>query len=151
MTEPLSFQPRISVLTLAVEDLAAMRKFYTEILGWKPVAANKDIVFFQLNGFLLSLCDRKMLVDLIGIRPTGEGFRGMSIGYNVQSKEEVFEIYEYLKKKVDIVTAPTEFPFGGWYFYFTDIEGNVLEVASNDFIMYDNDNNVTGHLPIDQL
>ncbi|RYG29968.1 MAG: VOC family protein [Chitinophagaceae bacterium] len=145
------FQPRISVLTLATHDLAEMRRFYTEILGWKPVAENKDIIFFQLNGFLLSLCDKKMLVELIGIRPTGDGFRGMSIGYNVQTKDEVFDIYEHLKNKVDIVTAPAQFPFGGWYFYFTDVEGNILEVACNDFITFDTNNNVTGHLPIDRL
>jgi len=144
-------EQRISVLTLGADDLEAMKSFYGKVLGWTTVAENKDIAFYKLNGFLLSICDRKMLVDFIGIDSQGQGFRSVTIGYNVESKEEVLELYEQLKDKVKILKEPTEPTFGGLFFYFTDIEGNIIEVAYNSFVTLDKLKNAIGHKPIDNL
>ncbi len=144
-------EQRISVLTIGANDLSAMKIFYGQVLGWKTVAENKDIAFYQLNGLLLSICDLKMLADFIGVDPKGEGFRAITIGYNVDTKEEVLNLYEGLKDKVKILKEPTEPPFGGLFFYFTDIEGNIIEVAQNPFITLDNIKNAIGHRPIDDL
>jgi catechol 2,3-dioxygenase-like lactoylglutathione lyase family enzyme len=148
----LIMEQRLSVLTLGADDLPAMRKFYEEKLGWKPVAENKDIVFYQMNGFLFSLGKRRALAGFIGINPEGSGFRGVTIGYNVTTELEVREIYEDLKKKgVKILNAPSAPPFGGLFFYFEDLEGNIIEVAYNTFIPLDKNNNATGHKSIDHL
>lgn len=144
-------EQRISVLTIGAENLEAMKTFYGQVLGWKTVAENKDIAFYRLNGFLLSICDRKMLADFIGIGADGSGFRSITIGYNVQTEEDVLELYEQLKDKVQILKEPTAPPFGGLFFYFTDIEGNVLEVACNSFVTLDKENNAIDHKPIDHL
>jgi predicted enzyme related to lactoylglutathione lyase len=144
-------EQRISVLTIGVDDLGAMKTFYGKVLGWTTVAENKDIAFFKLNGFLLSLCNRKMLADFIGVEHRGQGFRSLTIGYNVGSKEEVLELYDQLKDKVKILKEPTEPPFGGLFFYFTDIEGNIIEVAQNSFVTLDKDKNAIDHKPIDHL
>jgi uncharacterized protein len=144
-------EQRISVLTIGANDLDAMKKFYGQTLGWTVVAENKDIVFYKLNGFLLSICDRKMLADFIGVDPNGQGFRSVTIGHNVNSKEEVLELYDELKGKVKILKEPTVPPFGGLFFYFTDIEGNILEIAQNSFITLDKDRNAVDHKPIDHL
>lgn len=143
---------RITVLTIAADDLPAMKDFYNEKLGWKPVAENKDIVFYQMNGFLLSICKRKELASFIGINPEGSGFRGVTFGYNVSTENEVRELYKELKSKgVKLLSEPTAPPFGGLFFYFEDIEGNILEIACNAFIPLDKDNNAIGHKPIDHL
>ncbi len=144
-------EQRISVLTIGANDLSAMKIFYGQILGWKTVAENKDIVFYQLNGLLLSICDRKILADFIGVDPKGQGFRSITIGHNVDTKEEVLKLYDRLKDKVKILKEPTEPPFGGLFFYFTDIEGNIIEIAQNPFITLDNNKNAIGHRPIDSL
>lgn len=144
-------EQRISVLTIGADSLQEMKNFYTQLLGWEPVAENKDIVFFKLNGFLLSICDRKMLADFIGVSAAGSGFRSITVGYNVASKEEVLKLYNQLKDKVNILKEPAEPPFGGLFFYFTDIEGNILEVACNSFITLDEHNNAVDHKPIDHL
>jgi uncharacterized protein len=144
-------EPRISVLTISAENLEAMKTFYGQVLGWKTVAENKDIVFYKLNGFLLSICERKMLADFIGIGADGSGFRSVTIGYNVPTEEEVLSLYNQLKDKVQILKEPTTPPFGGLFFYFTDIEGNILEVACNSFITLDKENNAIDHKPIDHL
>jgi uncharacterized protein len=144
-------EQRISVLTIGADDVNAMKKFYGQVLGWTTVAENKDIAFYKLNGFLLSICDRKTLAGFIGVDHKGQGFRPVTIGYNVESKEEVLKLYDQLKDNVKILKEPTEPPFGGLFFYFEDVEGNILEVAQNSFVTLDNNKNATDHKPIDQL
>ena len=144
-------EQRLSIITIGANNLADLKSFYEDVLGWAPVAANKDIVFYKLNGFLLSLCDKKMLADIIGIDAGGEGFRCVTISYNVKTKEDVLTLYEQLKDKVKIIKAPTEPPFGGLFFYFYDAEGNILEVACNDYVEMDEHSNVVHHKPIDNL
>jgi hypothetical protein len=144
-------EQRISVLTIGADDLNAMKEFYGKTLGWKLVAENKDIVFYKLNGFFLSICDRKMLADFIGVSPAGNGFRAVTVEYNVKTKEEVLTLYAQLKDKVNILKEPTAPPFGGLFFYFTDIEGNILEVAFNPFITLDINNNAVDHKPVGHL
>ncbi len=144
-------EQRISVLTIGADDLTAMKKFYGHVLGWTAVAMNKDIVFYKLNGLLLSICNRKIMADFIGVDHHGSGFRSVTLGYNVETKEEVLKLYDELKDKVGILKAPTEPPFGGLFFYFSDIEGNIIEIAQNPFITLDKFNNVIGHEPIDNL
>ena len=144
-------EQRISVLTIGADNLNAMKNFYGNVLGWETVAENKDIAFFKFNGFLLSICDKKTLADFIGVDHKGHGFRYVTIGYNVDSKEEVLELYDQLKDKVKILKEPSEPPFCGLFFYFTDVEGNIIEIAQNSFVTLDKENNVIGHRPIDHL
>jgi len=145
-------EQRISVLTIGANDLQAMRKFYEGNFGWKPVAENKDIVFYKMNGFLFSIGKRKELAGFIGVSPEGSGFRSVTFGYNVPTEDEVKTLYKQLKDKgVKMLNAPTEPPFGGLFFYFEDIEGNIIEIAYNTFIPLDKENNATDHKPIDHL
>ncbi|MFY0255285.1 VOC family protein [Chitinophaga sp. 30R24] len=145
-------EQRISVLTIGADDLNVMKQFYEEKLGWKPIAENKDIVFYKMNGFLFSIGKRKALADFIGIPSTGSGFRTVTIGYNVSTEQEVRDIYARLKSKgVRILTAPTVPPFGGLFFYFEDVEGNIMEVAYNTFIPLDEHHNAVDHKSIDHL
>jgi len=74
----MNMHQRISVLTIGANDLVAMRGFYEEVLGWKPVASNADIVFYQMNGFLLSLAKKDSLCEFIGVEL---GERGPVGGY----------------------------------------------------------------------
>ncbi|WP_080059482.1 VOC family protein [Spirosoma aerolatum] len=143
---------RFSVITLGTDDLTAMKQFYTETLGWKPVAENKDIVFYKMNGFLFSLFDRANLAQGVGVSAEGTGFRSFTLAYNVGSKREVDDLFDELKvKKVTILKEPHDTPFGGYFFYFADPEGNVLEVAYNPYVPLDERSNIVTHKNIDEL
>lgn len=144
-------EQRFSVLTIGADNLNAMKTFYGQVLGWTAVAENKDVVFYKLNNLLFSICDRKVLAEFIGVEYKGHGFPSVTIGYNVQTKEEVLKLYIQLKSKVNVLKEPTEAPFGGLFFYFTDIEGNIIEIAQNPFITLDDNNNVLAHKPINYL
>lgn len=145
-------QQRLSVITLGVEDLQTMKNFYRDKFGWEPVAENKDIVFFKLNGLLFGLFGRKEMAETAGMSPEGSGFRPLTLAYMVGSKKEVVDLYTSLKNKgVKIVREPEEPPIGGYYFLAADPEGNVWDIAYNLFIPLDENGNVITHKSIDHL
>ncbi|MDN3720535.1 hypothetical protein QW131_17980 [Roseibium salinum] len=49
----MTMQQQISVVTLGIADLSRSRRFYTEGFGWVPVFENPEIIFYQMNGFVL--------------------------------------------------------------------------------------------------
>jgi len=53
--------PRISMITLGVSDLAAAAKFYAEGLGFPRMESPPGVVFFTLNGTWLGLYGRDAL------------------------------------------------------------------------------------------
>ncbi|GAB3954585.1 VOC family protein [Spirosoma harenae] len=143
---------RLSVITLGADDLTAMKAFYSEKLGWKIEAENKDIVFYKLNGFLFSLYSRTSLATGAGLSASGNGFRSLTLSCNVETKREVNALFDELKKKdIKMLTEPQDTPFGGYFFYFADVEDNVLEVAYNPYIPLDENGNAITHKSIDHL
>ena len=143
---------RLNVITIGAENLQGMVNFYIEKLGWKPVVENTDIVFFKLNGFLISIVQKQLLANFIGIPSTKKETGFLTMGYNLNTKEEVICHYETLKRKnVRIVKEPVESDHGACFFYFADIEGNVFEVACNPSIVLDESDNVINYTNIDDL
>lgn len=151
-TKTPAMNQRLSVITIGADNLAAMRAFYVNKFGWTPVAENKDIIFFQLNGFLFSLYGSKDLFAHAGKPVTEKASGSITLAYMVNSKEEVLALYASLKEKgVKIIKEPFTPPFGGHFFLLEDIEGNVWEVAYNPFIPLDKNGEVMTHKPIDHL
>lgn len=150
-TDPMN--QRLSIITIGTENLQAMRQFYVDKFGWQPVAENKDIIFFKLNGFLFGLFGRQGMAAFNHTSPEGSGFRPYNLAYMVNTKEEVEHIYAALKAKgVTIVQEPAVPPvLGGYYFLLKDIEGNIWEVAWNPYIPIDDDGNVITHKSISHL
>jgi catechol 2,3-dioxygenase-like lactoylglutathione lyase family enzyme len=54
-------QQQISVVTLGIEDLERSKRFYAKGFGWMPVFENEEIVFYQMNGFVLGTWIRAAL------------------------------------------------------------------------------------------
>ena len=48
-------ESRVSLITLGVADLPRAIAFYENVIGWKPAASPPGVVFFDLNGLVLSL------------------------------------------------------------------------------------------------
>ena len=59
----------ISIVTLAVADLARSRRFYGQGFGWKPAYETDDICFYQMNGFVLGTWLYSALEKDLGIGP----------------------------------------------------------------------------------
>lgn len=136
---------RISFITLGVSDLGAAKKFYQEKFGWQPLENDSDgIVFFQLNGLILSLFPSAELAADAGVINNGSGFRRFTLAINCYSEQEVNELFEgFSNRGVDIVKAPEKAFWGGYSGYIKDIDNNLWEIAFNPFIPLDSKGNIT--------
>ena len=137
---------RLSFLTIGVDDLETMSRFYKEQFGWTPLKEMDGISFFLLNGFILGLFPADELAKDIGIEPGGTGFKRFTLAVNFSSEEEVNQTFEQLKVKgVQIVKSPEKVFWGGYSGYIKDPEDNYWELAFNPFALFDEKMNITGH------
>lgn len=81
--------PRLTVVTLGVQDLARARAFYERLGFAVSSASNESIVFMDAGGTVLALYRRKMLADDANMTSEGSGFGGVTLARNVASKADV--------------------------------------------------------------
>jgi uncharacterized protein len=134
----------LHLITLGVRDLEASRKFYLEILGWKPsTASSDDVTFIQAGGAVLALYPREKLAEDAVVSHEGSGFSGITLAYNAHSEPEVDKIIMDLKAKgVKIVKEPRKVFWGGYSSYFADPDDYRWEVAYNPFFPFDESGNL---------
>ena len=125
-------EPRVSLITLGVDDLARSRAFY-EAMGLRASSASQgDIVFFQIGGLALSLYPRAALAEDATIAAEGSGFRGLALAHNVRRKEDVGLVLAEAEAAGGRILKPAQDVFwGGHSGYFSDPDGHLWEVAWN--------------------
>jgi uncharacterized glyoxalase superfamily protein PhnB len=125
--------PRLTVVTLGVQDLARSRAFYCDGLGFRASgSSNESIVFMEAGGVVLALYRRKLLADDANVPAEGGGFGGITLARNVASKAEVDAALDSAKKSGATILKPAQDAFwGGYSGYFADPDGHVWEVAHN--------------------
>jgi len=126
-------EPRISLVTLGVEDLGRSRRFY-ESLGWTSESAvGDDVVFFQAGGMVLGLWDRERLAEDSGVSDGG-GWGGVTLAHNVRSREEVDRVIGEARAAGGTITRePAATFWGGYSGAFSDQDGHPWEVAHNPY------------------
>ena len=136
-------QPRLTLVTLGVSDLAKARAFY-EAWGWKASSASQpEVAFFQANGLALALWGRADLAKDAGVADKPTGFAAVSLAYNARSKEEADEVYAAAIAAGATATKPLHDVFwGGYSGYFADPDEHLWEVAWNPAFPLDED----GHM-----
>lgn len=137
-------EQRLSLVTLGAENVQQLTSFYVDIFGWKPLPnSNQDVTFFQLNGFQFGLFGKEALAEDAQVSARGNGFKGFSLAYNLQSEQEVDKLFEELRsKKVTILKEPQEVFWGGYSGYIADPEDNLWEIAYNPYMQFDKNGNV---------
>jgi hypothetical protein len=126
-------EPRVSLVTLGVGDLARARRFY-EALGWAPDSAlEDDVVFFQAGGLILGLWDRARLAEDSGVDDSG-GWGGVTLAHNVRSAADVDRVVEEARSAgATVVREPGGTFWGGYSAAFLDPDGHPWEVAFNPY------------------
>lgn len=129
-------KPKISIITLGVDDLDRATRFYADGLGLPRYEfEDSNISFFSLEGTWLALYPRDELARDIGLDASSPtGFSGITLAHNVASKDEVNAVLAQAVSAGATLVKPAEEVFwGGYSGYFQDPEGHYWEVAFNPY------------------
>jgi catechol 2,3-dioxygenase-like lactoylglutathione lyase family enzyme len=130
-------EPRVSIITLGVPDVAAARRFYVDGLGWRPALDLPEVVFIQVApGVLLALWGAEDLETDAATGPPpppGDPARSpIALAHNVGSDEQVERTIErFVAAGGRVVRAPHRAVFGGLQAYVADPAGFRWEIAHN--------------------
>ena len=132
-------KPRITVITLGVQDLRRAVAFYRDGLGWPTDGIIGEefehgaVAFFDLEGGLrLALWPRASLAHDSGLPLAAPAPTELSIGHNVASKAEVDAAMEDARRAGASIIVPAHDTFwGGYAGYFADPDEHLWEVVWN--------------------
>ncbi|OQS11939.1 VOC family protein [Chromobacterium violaceum] len=132
-------KPRITLLTLGVDDLERALAFYRDGLGLPSegiVGAEFEhgaVAFFELEGGLrLALFPRASLARDAGLPQQPASATELTIGHNVASRAEVDAAIRQAEQAGAAIVKPAQDTFwGGYAGYFQDPDGHLWEVAWN--------------------
>ena len=132
-------KPRISVLTLGVDDLERSVRFYRDGLGLEtPGIIGQEyehgaVAFFDLEGGIkLALWARDNLAHDSTVPKSPPSATEISLGHNVRTKQEVDAVIAQAKAAGATIVKPAADTFwGGYAGYFQDPDGHLWEVAFN--------------------
>lgn len=132
-------KPRITVLTLGVDDLERATRFYRDGLGFTTPGIvgleleHGAIAFFDLQpGLKLALFAREDLAHDATLPQSAASATECSLGHNVNSKHEVDAAMDSARRAGARVVKPAQDTFwGGYSGYFQDPDGHLWEVVWN--------------------
>jgi catechol 2,3-dioxygenase-like lactoylglutathione lyase family enzyme len=132
-------KPRITLITLSVEDLERSLRFYRDGLGLETegiVGTEFEygaVAFFELQGGLkLALWPRASIAHDSGVALGSPSQTEFTLGHNVSSKAEVDAVMEQARKAGAVIVKPAHDTFwGGYAGYFADPDRHLWEVAWN--------------------
>jgi len=132
----MKMEPRISVITLGVDDLDRAASFYAALGLDRHKDITDGVAFFQMGGLILGLWPREELARDAGYPVAGVAesrtFSGIAFAYNTRTEAEVAAILALAETAGGRLVKPATRAFwGGVQGYFEDTEGNLWEVAHN--------------------
>jgi uncharacterized protein len=138
-------KPRITLLTLGVDDLERSVAFYRDGLGLptRGIVGRElehgAVAFFDLQaGLKLALWPRDDLAHDAGLRKTPPSATEFSIGHNVRSEQEVDTVMRQAEQSgARVVKGAQKTFWGGYAGYFADPDGHLWEVAFNPMLLPD--------------
>jgi catechol 2,3-dioxygenase-like lactoylglutathione lyase family enzyme len=139
-----TLEPRIDVITFAVDDLERALVFYrdglglqtkgvvaTDLVDEKTGAAGAIVIFKLESGLTLTLYPRSELAKDAAV-PAGQPQSGeFSLGQLVASRADVDRILERAAAAGASVTPPHDRPWGIYSGYFRDLDGHLWETIWN--------------------
>ena len=132
-------RPRITLITLGVDDLERAVAFYRDGLGLPTQGIMGTefeigaVAFFELeSGLKLAVWPRTSLAADSGLALQPPSATSFSLAHNVESPAEVDEVMAQAARAGARVVKPAQKAFwGGYAGYFQDPDGHLWEVAYN--------------------
>ena len=131
--------PRVTLITLGVDDLKRAVAFYRDGLGFNTDGIvgeqfeNGAVAFFDLeSGLRLALWPRTSLAKDSGLPLGARSPTEFSLAHNVSSASQVDAVLLEVQRAGGTIVKPAQNTFyGGYAGYFQDIDGHLWEVAWN--------------------
>lgn len=131
--------PRITVITIGVDDLDVSLRFYRDGLGFPTQGiVGKEfehgaVVFIDLQpGLRLALWPRSSILHDTGLIAGPANPTEMTLGHNVSSKIKVDEVMAKANAAGATMVKPAHDTFwGGYSGYFQDPDGHLWEIVWN--------------------
>jgi catechol 2,3-dioxygenase-like lactoylglutathione lyase family enzyme len=138
-------EPRVQVITLAVDDLERALAFYRDGLGWhssgvvgtefhdEHSGAEGGIAMFDLaGGLILTVYPRSELAKDAAV-PLGPSKTGeFSLGQAVASRDDVDALLARAEAAgANVLDKPRDRPWGIYSGYFQDPDGHLWEIMHN--------------------
>jgi hypothetical protein len=132
-------KPRITVITIGVDDLEKSLAFYRDGLGLPTQGIigtefeHGAVAFFDLQaGVKLAIWPRTDIAHDTGMPPGPPSATEFTLGHNVASKEEVDAVMVQAQKAGARLVKPAQETFwGGYSGYFQDPDGHLWEIVWN--------------------
>jgi catechol 2,3-dioxygenase-like lactoylglutathione lyase family enzyme len=132
-------KPRITIITIGVDDLERSLRFYRDGLGLATDGIvgqefeHGAVVFIELQpGLRLALWPRQSIAHDTGLSLDTKSPTELTLGHNVNSRAEVDAVMKQAQLAGAVILKPAHDTFwGGYSGYFQDPDGHVWEVAWN--------------------
>jgi predicted lactoylglutathione lyase len=134
-------EPRITLVTLGVADVARARAFYEQLGFMASSASQESVCFMKAGGVVLGLFGRSDLAaDAHLPDEPPSAFTGVALAHNTRSEGEVDAVLDEAVQAGAKLLKPGEKVFwGGYSGYFADLDGHTWEVAYNPFAPLDDE------------
>jgi catechol 2,3-dioxygenase-like lactoylglutathione lyase family enzyme len=132
-------KPRITVITIGVDDLERAVRFYRDGVGLRTEGiVGKEleygaVAFFELQaGLRLAIWPRKSISHDSGLPLGSPCPTEFTLGHNVSSRAEVDAVMEQSRSAGAVIVKPAHDTFwGGYAGYFQDPDQHLWEVVWN--------------------
>ena len=132
-------KPRITLITLGVDDLERALHFYRDGMGLSTQGIigtefeHGAVAFFELQpGLKLALWAQKNIAHDTGLPVTPRAPTAFTLAHNVANKAEVDQVMAQARAAGAIIVKEAQDTFyGGYAGYFQDLDGHLWEIAFN--------------------
>ena len=138
-------KPRITVITIGVDDLERSLRFYRDGLGLPTqgiIGTEYEygaVAFFELqSGVRLAIWPRESIAHDSGLPQSPSSPTEFTLGHNVSTREEVDAVLAQASKAGAKIVKPARDTFyGGYAGYLQDPDGHLWEVVWNPDLKID--------------
>ena len=121
----LTLVKQLTYVIVLCDDMERMKAFYRDLFAFEIDSESATSLAFRAGSVLLALRQRTRGYDGVGVRPE---LPGVQIAFLVQPDEVELCYQQLLAQGVEILDPPTDQPRGHQTVYFSDPEGNMLEI-----------------------
>lgn len=126
----------IDYTVIFVRDMAAMRRFYQDILGFALLRElSPGWIEYRVGHNTLALARPSLTA---ADAPTPSGSASLQLAFKVSAPEVDQCADELVGRGVNLISPPTDRDFGHRTLFFRDPDGNLLEVFADIYVVREN-------------